>query len=217
MISTYHGGGSAALASYYAVTPLDGIKNKLDTPPEYTVGQSFYSSMCLIERDRELTQEQSPGQYSHLMIPLLGYSTQSKSGNQGMTMRFYNEGPEVSDRCAFHEVELQKTDMFLVDYHHPELKTELFYATLEGSLVADEDCTYELGLVVVGSANLYVNDVLIIDNTKEQTLGSAFFGCGTVEEKSFYKVKNGKTCKHRLVLFTRPNIRAIALVYGDSP
>lgn len=133
------------------------------------------------------------------MIPLLGYSTQSANGNQGMTMKFYNEGPELSDRHAFHEVEMQKTDIFLIDYHHPELKSELFYATLEGSLVADEDCTYEIGLVVVGSANLYVNDALVLNNTDKQTLGSAFFGCGTVEEKTFYKVEKGKKCKYSLV------------------
>ncbi|KAK9420744.1 putative Beta-glucosidase [Seiridium unicorne] len=169
-IATYHGGGSAALASYYAVTPFDGIKEKLSTAPEYTVGQ-----------------------YSHLMLPPLGFTTKSKGGNQGMTMKIYNEAPDVADRKPFQELEVLKTDTFLVDFHHPDLKSELFYAALEGSLTADEDCTYELGLVVCGSGNLYVNGELIIDNTTKQTLGTSFFGCGTVEEKSYYKVQKGKT------------------------
>ncbi|KAH6652601.1 beta-glucosidase [Truncatella angustata] len=169
-IATYHGGGSAALASYYAVTPFDGIKEKLEKEPDYTVGQ-----------------------YSHMMLPLLGFSTKSANGNQGMTMKIFNESPDVSDRKPFQELEILKTDTFLVDFHHPGLKSELFYATLEGSLTAEEDCKFELGLVVCGSGNLYVNGELVIENTTKQILGTAFFGCGTIEEKSVYKFEKGKT------------------------
>lgn len=168
-IATYHGGGSASLASYYAVTPFDGIKEKLESEPEYTVGQ-----------------------YSHKMLPPLGFSTKSTKGNPGMTMKIYNEAPDVKNRKPFQELEIPKTDIFLVDFHHPDLKSELFYATVEGSLTAEEDCTYELGLVVVGSGNLYVNGELTIENTTRQTLGDAFFGGGTVEEKGFYKMQKGK-------------------------
>jgi beta-glucosidase len=138
------------------------------------------------------------------MLPLLGFSTQSKKGNQGMTMKIFNEGPEVFDRTPFHELELLKTDSFLVDYHHPNLKSELFYATLEGSMVAEEDCTYEIGLVVCGSGNLYVNNELAIQNTTKQTLGSAFFGCGTVEEKSFVKMEKGKTYEIKVEFGSTP-------------
>lgn len=169
-IATYHGGGSASLASYYAVTPFDGIKEKLNSEPDYTVGQ-----------------------YSHKMIPTLGFVTKSTNGNQGMTLKFYNEAHDVKDRRPFQELDILKTDTFLVDFHHPDLKSELFYATVEGTLTADEDCTYELSLVVVGSADLYVNGELIIDNTTKQTLGDAFFGGGTVEEKGLYKVKKGES------------------------
>ncbi|KAI1866673.1 uncharacterized protein JN550_007526 [Neoarthrinium moseri] len=180
-IATYHGGGSASLASYYAITPFDGITSKLTHPPEYTVGQ-----------------------YSHLMLPPLGFTTTSAKGNPGMTMKIYNEGHHVSGRTPFHEIEILKTDMFLVDYHHPDLKSELFYATLEGSFVADEDCSYELGLVVCGSGNLYVNGGLAIENTEKQTLGSAFFGCGTIEEKVFHKLEKGKKYDFKLEWASTP-------------
>jgi beta-glucosidase len=180
-IATYHGGGSASLASYYAVTPFDGIKEKLDTTPEYTVGQ-----------------------YSHLMLPPLGFSTKSLNGNQGMTMKIYNEAPDVAGRKPFHELEILKTDLFLVDYHHPDLKSELFYATLEGSLTAEEDCTYELGLVVCGSGNLYVNGELTIENTTKQRLGTSFYGCGTVEEKSFLTLTKGKTYELKIEFGSTP-------------
>lgn len=174
-VATYHGGGSAALAAYYAVTPYDGISSKLSSAPEYTVGQ-----------------------YAHKMLPVLGYSLKSNKGNQGMTMKMYNEAPGVAGREAFHELELAKTDTFLVDFHHPGLKSDLFYATLEGSLVAEEDCTYELGLVICGTAKLYVNDSLVIDMTEKQTLGEAFFGTGTIEERDTVKMKKGGVYTFRL-------------------
>lgn len=180
-IATYHGGGSASLASYYAVTPFDGIKEKLDKSPEYTVGQ-----------------------YSHLMLPPLGFSTKSLSGNEGMTMKFYNESPDVADRKPFDELEMTKTDNFLIDYHHPDLKSELFYATLEGTLTPDEDCTYEFGLVVCGSGNLYIDGKLSIENTTKQTLGNAYFGTGTIEEKSFHEVKKGQSYKIKVEFGSTP-------------
>ncbi|KAK7993424.1 ankyrin [Apiospora arundinis] len=181
-IATYHGGGSASLASYYAVTPFDGISAKLESTPAYAIGQ-----------------------YSHKMLPALGYSVKSKSGTQGMTMRMYNEAPGASDRGEpFYELELVKTDTFLVDFHHPGLKSDLFYATLEGSLVADEDCAYELGLVVCGSGKLYVNDELVINNADKQTLGEAFFGAGTIEERGTYQMKKGQTYNFRLEFGSTP-------------
>ncbi|KAK7912092.1 beta-glucosidase I [Apiospora marii] len=180
-IATYHGGGSASLASYYAVTPFDGISAKLDSAPEYAIGQ-----------------------YSHKMLPALGYSTTSKSGAQGMTMRMYNEAPDVAGREPFYELELVKTDTFLVDFHHPGLKSDLFYATLEGSLTAEEDGVFELGLVVCGTGKLYVNDELVVNNADKQTLGDAFFGAGTVEERGSCQMQKGKTYDFRLEFGSTP-------------
>ncbi|ORY56324.1 glycosyl hydrolase family 3 N terminal domain-containing protein [Pseudomassariella vexata] len=180
-IATYHGGGSASLAAYYAVTPFTGISNKLSIAPKYTIGQ-----------------------YSHKLLPLLGYTSKSAKGNQGMTMKVYTDGPDVSDRKVVDELELLKTEMLLVDYTNPKLKSNLWYATFEGSLVAEEDCTYEFGLVVSGTANLYVNDELVVDNTEKQTLGDAFFGSATIEEKGYYKMEKGKTYNFKVNFGSAP-------------
>ncbi|KAI0880647.1 glycoside hydrolase family 3 protein [Annulohypoxylon maeteangense] len=180
-VATYHGGGSASLAAYYAVTPFDGISNKLSSPPDYTIGQ-----------------------YSHKLLPLLGYSTKSTKGEQGITMKVYVDGPEVSNRQPVDQLELLKTEMLFIDYENPHLKGPLWYATLEGSLVAEEDATWEFGVVVSGTANLYINDELIVDNTKKQTLGDAFFGSATVEEKGFYKLEKGKTYRFQVTFGSSP-------------
>ncbi|KAI6086808.1 glycoside hydrolase family 3 protein [Hypoxylon rubiginosum] len=180
-VSTYHGGGSASLAAYYAVTPFDGISSKLSSPPDYTIGQ-----------------------YSHKLLPLLGYSTKSANGELGMTMKVYTEGPDVTDRKPVDQLELLKTEMLLIDYENPKVKSPLWYATLEGSLVADEDATWEFGVIVSGTANLYINGELIVDNSQKQTLGEAFFGSATVEEKGFYKLEKGKTYDFKVTFGSSP-------------
>lgn len=152
------------------MTPFDGISAKLSSPPDYAIGQ-----------------------YSHKMLPLLGYSVTSLSGKPGMTMTVYNERPDAKgDREPVDEIELDKTEALLVDYYNPKIKSRTWYADFEGSFVADEDTTWELSLVVVGTAKLFCNGDLIVDNETEQTPGDSFFNQGTIEEKGFLKVKKGE-------------------------
>ncbi|KUI72987.1 putative beta-glucosidase I [Cytospora mali] len=170
-IATYHGGGSASLAAFYAVTPFDGISAKLSSPPEYAIGQ-----------------------YSHKMLPLLGLSVKSKSGKPGMTMTAYNEPPEEkSDRTPLDIIEIDKTELLLVDYYNPKITSNEWYADIEGSFVADEDSTWDFSLVVVGTAKLFCNGKLVVDNATVQRQGDAFFGQGTVEETGSVKIKKGET------------------------
>ncbi|KAK3684727.1 glycosyl hydrolase family 3 N terminal domain-containing protein [Podospora appendiculata] len=169
-IATYHGGGSASLAAYYAVTPYDGISSKLSSPPAYTVG-------C----------------YSHKMLPLLGSQVTTPTGAAGMTMKVYNEPPTASSRVCTDTIALGKTELHLVDYYNPNLTSPLWYADLEGSFTASFTGTYEFGLVVCGTANLFVNGALVVDNSTVQRQGTAFFNTATVEEKGSIPVVAGET------------------------
>ncbi|KAK0653001.1 family 3 glycoside hydrolase [Cercophora newfieldiana] len=172
-VATYHGGGSASLAAYYAVTPYDGITAKLtDQPaPAYTTGA-----------------------YTHKMLPLLGYQTTTPSGAPGMTMEAYTSPPSPSsDRTPVDTLTVAKTEMHLVDYTNPHITTRTWYATFTGLLTPDFTGTYEFGLVVCGTAKLFVNDALVIDNSVNQTLGTAFYNTGTIEEKGTVPVTAGET------------------------
>ncbi|KAI1336484.1 beta-glucosidase [Xylariaceae sp. FL0016] len=180
-VATYHGGGSASLAAYYAITPYDGITSKLTSPPDYTIGQ-----------------------YSHKLLPLLGYSTKALDGSPGMTMKVFLEGPEVSHRKPVDEIQLTKTEMLLVDYKNEKITSPLWYATFEGSMIADEDSTWEFGVVVSGSANLYINKELIINNSEKQRVGDAFFGSATAEEKGQYKLERGKQYDFKVTFGSSP-------------
>ncbi|KAK4211669.1 beta-glucosidase [Rhypophila decipiens] len=185
-VATYHGGGSASLAAYYAVTPFEGITQKLGgKEPGYTVG-------C----------------HSHKMLPLLGYicsSAASGGKNAGMTLRVYNDPPSVADRECTDCIDLRKTELLLVDYYNEKLKSPLWYADFEGEFVAEEDGTFEFGVVVCGTARLFVNGELVVDNATVQRQGEAFFGAGTVEEKGTIEVKKGERYNVKVEFASTPS------------
>jgi beta-glucosidase len=55
------------------------------------------------------------------------------------------------------------------------------------------DGEFELGLCVYGTAKLFVDGVMTIDNATSQRQGTVFFGCGTLEETGVVTVKKGQT------------------------
>ncbi|KAM7196526.1 putative beta-glucosidase I [Naviculisporaceae sp. PSN 640] len=184
-VATYHGGGSASLTAYYAVTPWEGIVSKLGTEPAYTVGS-----------------------HSHKMLPLLGYlCTSAASGGErpGMTLRVYNEPPTDTNRVCTDEIDLKKTELLLVDYYNEKLKSPLWYADFEGSFVAEDDGTFEFGVVVCGTAQLFVDGELVVDNATVQRQGEAFFGAGTVEEKGTIQVKKGQKYNVKVEFASTPS------------
>ncbi|KAG9245175.1 glycoside hydrolase family 3 protein [Calycina marina] len=180
-VATYHGGGSAALAAYYAVTPFDGISFQLSSPPEYTVG-------C----------------YAHKELPLFGLQLRTEKGEPGMMFRAYNDPPSVKDREVADEIHLTKSELLMMDYFCDRLKDPLWYANITGSYTAEEDGELELGLCVYGAANLFVDDKLLIDNTEKQTRGTIFFSCGTVEEKGILSIKKGQTYRFKVDFISSP-------------
>lgn len=78
-----------------------------------------------------------------------------------------------------------------MDYNPAAIKSDLWYADIEGYFTAEEDCEFEMGLGVYGTAKLFVDGELFIDNETKQTKGTLFFNCGTVEEKGTVPVKKG--------------------------
>ncbi|KAL7807148.1 family 3 glycoside hydrolase [Trichoderma aethiopicum] len=178
--ATYHGGGSAALRAYYAVTPFDGLSKQLETPPSYTVGA-----------------------YTHRFLPILGEQCLTPDGAPGMRWRVFNEPPGTPNRQHIDELFFTKTEMHLVDYYHPQA-ADTWYADMEGTYTADEDCTYELGLVVCGTAKAYVNDELVVDNATKQVPGDAFFGSATREETGRVHLTKGKTYKFKIEFGSAP-------------
>lgn len=179
--ATYHGGGSAALRAYYAISPYDGIAEKLGSQPNYTVGA-----------------------YTHRFLPILGNQCTAPNGEPGMRWRVFNEAPgSTSERKQVDELQFTKTEMHLVDYANPNV-ADTWYADMEGSFVADEDCVYEIGVVVSGTAKAYVNGELIVDNATKQVAGDAFFGAATREERGRVSLKKGETANIKIEFGSAP-------------
>ncbi|KAM3498843.1 hypothetical protein MY10362_007859 [Beauveria mimosiformis] len=158
--ATYYSGGSAALRAYYAVTPFDGISEKLGSQPTFTVGA-----------------------YTHCFLPILGNQLIDPYGKPGIRWRVFNEAH--------------------VDYSNPKIK-DVWYANMEGSLVADKDCIYEISVIISGTAKAFVNDQLIIDNAIKQVASNAFFSASTREERGRVKIKKGETYHFRIKLGSAP-------------
>jgi beta-glucosidase len=157
------------LAAYYAVTPFDGISAQLTSPPSFTQGS-----------------------YAHKELPHVGLLLKTDKGETGVTFRAYNEAPSVNDREICDDIILTKTEFLMMDYNCPKIKGLLWYADIEGSFIAEEDGDFEMGLGVYGTAKLYVNGEVLIDNETKQRKGALFFNCGTVEERAILPIKKGE-------------------------
>lgn len=166
------GGGSAALLPYYAVSLYDAVKEAL---PEASIVHET-------------------GAYAHSMMPAV--STQLQGG---ATVKFYNDPSTEPERKALGTESIKSASFQLMDYNNaPGLNKALFWGTLTADFVPTASGTWEFGLSVFGTANLYINDELVINNTENQRKGVAFFGKGTVEEVGTVELEEGNTYQLRI-------------------
>lgn len=166
------GGGSAALLPYYSVSLYDAVTE-------------------VLPKDVEITYE--VGAYAHNMLPVIDRML------SGATMHFYNEPPTITDRKLLGTEHVISTAFQLMDYNEiPELNRALFWASLVGDFTPDVSGTWDFGLSVFGTANLYIDDELVIDNTSEQTRGTSFFGKGTVQETGSKELVKDQKYKLRI-------------------
>jgi beta-glucosidase len=86
----------------------------------------------------------------------------------------------------------------LYDYSHPAAKDNVLYATTNADIVFDKTDTYTFGLTVAGTARLFLDNRLIVDNFETQTRGDSFFGSGSVEETGDVLVEGGRSYRLRV-------------------
>lgn len=54
--------------------------------------------------------------------------------------------------------------MYFADYYHPEITQDLWWGEIDALNEAEEPYNFELGLCVFGTARLYVDGELVVDN-----------------------------------------------------
>jgi beta-glucosidase len=126
-------------------------------------------------------------------LPLLG-----DRHLNNVKMSFFNEPPSRTDRVCVAETTLKSTRFHLVDYEDPDLNFDLFYVTVHADFTPDVSGPWAFGLSCHGTADLYINEELLIDNSTQQTAGSSFWGLGTVEEFGTKKLVAERTYRIRL-------------------
>ncbi|KAK2794701.1 hypothetical protein FQN52_007471 [Onygenales sp. PD_12] len=169
-ITTYCGGGSAGVAPYYLVSPFEGVSNQC-------TGEVAFSQ----------------GVYGHKELPTLGPLLKTTDGKPGYIFRAYNEPPTVPDRKIADELHLINSGTLLMDYKHPNLKSTTFYVDMEGTFTPEESGIYDFSVTVVGTGKLFIDGELVVDNSKNQKLGTAFFMMGTVEVFGSKELNAGQT------------------------
>lgn len=177
------GGGSSALTPYYAISPSNGIQQKLSS-------KNLYST-CL-------------GAYTHKELPLLGANLVADNGAPGFDFRVYTSPPGTADRVLAEHIHLADSHILLQDFSSPRITSCLWYATVTGTFTPDTSGTYDFGLCVYGTANMYIDDELLIDNTTVQRQGTVFYGTGTVEEIASVAMQAGKKCRVRIEFASAP-------------
>jgi beta-glucosidase len=173
--AVYCGGGSAKLRPYYTVTPFEGIVSQAE--------DVHYALGC----------------HAHKMLPLLGPSLRAKNGEIGVTFRAFTAPDTQVDRRAVDTLHLTDTDMYFADYYHPELTEDLWWGEIEATYTAEQTGDFEFGLCVFGTARLYVDGELVVDNETVQRSGGSFFNVGTVEETGIRRVEAGRSYHIKVV------------------
>lgn len=180
--AAYCGGGSAALLPYYTVTPLEGVQAKANNV-QYELG--------------------APG---WKRLPLLSNVAKLPSGEPGLIMKIFLDPPSKKDRTPVDEMLLNETAINLFDLKHPALTSHLFYGVIDTTFTPEESCEYEFSCSVAGTAKIFIDGKLVVDNMTKQTPGDSFFGSGTVEELGSIHLEADKTYNVHVEFGTLPTI-----------
>lgn len=185
-IAAFSGGGSAFLSPYYTTTPFDSIQAKLGYIPLYSVGAYGFQVL--------------PSLASQMINPV--------TGNVGYNMKFYNEPIGTLNRGKFDELNLSLFYIFLQDYQHSSIVDDLYYVDIEGDFTAESSGLYTFGCTVLGTALLFVDGKLVVDNKTHQRKGTSFFNSGSEEKTNDVYLEAGKTYRVRIEFGSRPTFSA---------
>ena len=160
------GGGSSHVNPHYAVTPFDGIVNRVGDAVKigFEVGCTNHKLLPLIN-PAWLTP--AGGQAGPV-----GSSTPYRAGH-GLTVELFNNldlsAAPVKTMLA------ETTELAWLGEFDPEVDAAEFSARLTGQLTAPESGRYTFGLSSAGLSRLYVDGQEVIDNWTEQRPAERIF------------------------------------------
>ncbi|GMM34523.1 hypothetical protein DASC09_018480 [Saccharomycopsis crataegensis] len=175
--AAYAGGGSSLSTSYYTISPLSAIQKKIGK-----------QNVCY-----------EIGAHNHLYLPSLGEQLSTENGQTGATLKISNESFDDLHYQPFETLVFKDISYFRMnDYKNFNLKSKIFYIELTSVFIPADSGVYEFGIAVCGTAKLYIDDVLIIDNSENQIRGESFYGLGTTEKRGTSNVVAGRKYQLRI-------------------
>ncbi|PSN70286.1 beta-glucosidase J [Corynespora cassiicola Philippines] len=168
-VAAYRGGRVAHLRPYHTVAPFEAIKDK-------STAEVLFSQ----------------GLYNHWELPLLGAQMRTSSGKVGYDMYIYSGPPGSTEpRKRLDHYELLNSCGFFFNY--PDKNLRRWSIDIEGTFTPDTSGLFDFGVSVQGTASLYVDGELVVDNTTNQKKADGFFRNGTIEEVGSMHVEAEKT------------------------
>lgn len=169
--AAYAGGGSSLSTSYYTISPLSAFQNKIGKE------NVFYEI----------------GAHNHLYLPSLGDQLSTEDGQTGATLKISNGYFDDLHFEPFETLVFKDISYFRMnDYKNSNLKSKIFYIEISSVFIPVDSGLYEFGIAVCGTAKLYIDDILIIDNSEFQRKGESFYGLGTIEKRGTFDVVAGR-------------------------
>ena len=163
------GGGSAQLAASWSSSPWEGL-------------------LVAKSDDTELTY--SLGVFTDRYLPLLDDTFTDENNTPGMTVRHY---AAVDGGIAKEPFSIERRDvseLMMADFRPLDGKD--FCSEITAQFVAPINGMFQFSVITTGQAWCWVDGNLVVDNSADQTPGSAFFGCGTAEKRGSVTVTKGQ-------------------------
>lgn len=170
LITSFCGGGSASLFPYRAISVLEGISSKCKSKVDYVHGPNVFN-----------------------MVPQLN-NIKTTSNKNGFSAKIFDLPENDTNRKLIDSIDLVHTLAIMEDYIPPN-DGDTFYGELEGYLNIETSGVFDLSITVIGTADLYIDDTLLINNSSNQKPGSFFFNLCTIEKKASLYLEANHTYK----------------------
>jgi beta-glucosidase len=167
------GGGSSRVNPHYAISPYEGVVEKLgpDGQVSYEIGCTNHKRLLPLD--------------TSLVTPVEG----SEAG--GFLVEYFNSDNLAGK--AIHRSVARSAEHVWLGKVVPGIESEAFSARFSGEFTPGDSGAHLFGLSSSGPSRLFVDGEQLIDNWTEQTQGDSFVGTGSSEITATAKLAGGET------------------------